>query len=63
MKVSVLCVNQGKLDYNAITESKKSQWLNITGVYGLLMIHVQLQFTGISCSLLSLRNSSVGGTK
>lgn len=62
MKVSALCDSQDKLDYNAVTENKKSQWLSITGIYGLLVIHVQLQFTRISCSLLSLSNSAVGGT-
>lgn len=40
MKVSALSVSQDKVGYNAETESRKSQWLNITKVYCLLTIHV-----------------------
>lgn len=39
-KVSALSVSQDKVGYNAGTESRKSQWLNITEVYCLLMIRV-----------------------
>lgn len=63
MKANTLCVNQDKLGYIVVTENRKAQWLNITKVYCLPMLHVQCQFSGVLCTSLSLRNSAIGGIK